>query len=167
LFCKLFLFNILLFFIIYFIYFSYIFYGVSIIKFQRTTNLNSILTMYTPHVPNSLRVAYRVPEPVPRTEANCEPCDYDQSAETEIPPPSQNRFLRRRSRKPPPSSEANKTFLPLCCHGYSTTGVLRRRRSHRDRERRVGRSRSVRVSGSGSDLCSIILFILFYFVLLF
>ncbi|WJX72644.1 hypothetical protein P8452_56500 [Trifolium repens] len=52
-----------------------------------------------------------------------------------------NRFLRRRSRKPPPSSEANKTFLPLCCHGYSTTGVLRRRRSHRDRERRVGRSR--------------------------
>ncbi|KAK2380980.1 disease resistance protein RUN1 [Trifolium repens] len=32
--------------------------------------------MYTPHVPNSLKVAYRVPEPVPRTETNCEPCDY-------------------------------------------------------------------------------------------
>jgi hypothetical protein len=24
-----------------------------------------------------LRVANRVPEPVPRTEANCEPCDYE------------------------------------------------------------------------------------------
>ena len=33
--------------------------------------------MYTPHVPNSLKAAYRVPEPVPRTETNCEPCDYD------------------------------------------------------------------------------------------
>ena len=37
----------------------------------------SVPTMYTPHVPNSLKVAYRVPEPVPRTETNCEPCDYD------------------------------------------------------------------------------------------
>jgi hypothetical protein len=32
--------------------------------------------MYTPHVPNSLKVANRVPEFVPRTEANCEPGDY-------------------------------------------------------------------------------------------
>jgi len=32
--------------------------------------------MYTPTYPNSLRVTYRVPEPVPRTEENCEPGDY-------------------------------------------------------------------------------------------
>ena len=36
----------------------------------------SVPIMYIPHVPNSLKVAYRVPEPVPRTETNCEPCDY-------------------------------------------------------------------------------------------
>jgi hypothetical protein len=33
--------------------------------------------MYTPYVPNSFKVTYRVPEPVPRTKANCEPGDYD------------------------------------------------------------------------------------------
>jgi hypothetical protein len=32
--------------------------------------------MYTPHVLDSLKDAYRVPEPVPRTEANHELCDY-------------------------------------------------------------------------------------------
>jgi len=47
------------------------------IIFERTANSNSVPTMYTPHVPNSLKVAYCVPEPVPRTEANYEPCDYD------------------------------------------------------------------------------------------
>jgi len=46
------------------------------IIFERTANSNSVSTMYTHHVPNSLKVAYRVPEPVPRTEANYEPCDY-------------------------------------------------------------------------------------------
>jgi hypothetical protein len=32
--------------------------------------------MYTPHVPNFLKVTYRVPEFVPRTGTNHEPCDY-------------------------------------------------------------------------------------------
>jgi hypothetical protein len=40
--------------------------------------------MYTPHVPNSLKVAYRVPEPVPRTETNCEPCDYGSNSKASI-----------------------------------------------------------------------------------
>jgi len=32
--------------------------------------------MHTPYVPNSSKATNRVPKPVPRTEANCEPCDY-------------------------------------------------------------------------------------------
>ncbi|MCH79553.1 hypothetical protein A2U01_0000304 [Trifolium medium] len=38
---------------------------------------NSVPTMYTSHVPNTLKVAYRVPEFVPRTEVNCEPEDEE------------------------------------------------------------------------------------------
>jgi len=37
--------------------------------------------MHTFHVPNSSKATNRVPEPVSRTEANCEPCDYDTNPE--------------------------------------------------------------------------------------
>jgi len=40
-------------------------------------NPNSAPTLYTPHVPSFLKVANHVPEFVPRTEANSEPCDYE------------------------------------------------------------------------------------------
>jgi len=50
--------------------------NVPIIIFERTINPNSVPTLYTPHVPSFLKVANRVPEFVPRTEANDEPCDY-------------------------------------------------------------------------------------------
>lgn len=44
--------------------------------FKRITNSNSVPTMYTPHVLNSLRLINRVSEFVPCTRANCELCDY-------------------------------------------------------------------------------------------
>lgn len=39
-------------------------------------NPNSVPTMYTPHVPNSSRVTYDMPESVLRIKANSKPCDY-------------------------------------------------------------------------------------------
>jgi hypothetical protein len=44
---------------------------------ERTANRNNISTMHTHYVPNSYKVTYRIPEPVPCTEVNCEPGDYD------------------------------------------------------------------------------------------
>jgi len=61
-------------FLIIFCLFSYIFYNVPINILARTANRNSVPTMYTPYVPDSLKVAYRILELVPRTEANHELC---------------------------------------------------------------------------------------------
>jgi hypothetical protein len=51
--------------------------SVPINTLARTASQNSVPTMYTPHIPDSLKDAYHVPELVPRTEANHELCDYD------------------------------------------------------------------------------------------
>ena len=51
-------------------------YSILINILLRTTNRNSIPTMYFPHIPNFLKVVYRVPKLVPRNEDNCESDDY-------------------------------------------------------------------------------------------
>jgi len=64
-------------FLLYFLLIKYFFISnVPIIIFERTMNPNNVPILYTPHVPSFLKVANRVPEFVPRTEANDEPCDY-------------------------------------------------------------------------------------------
>jgi hypothetical protein len=47
------------------------------IIFEHTVNSTGVPNLYTPRVPNSSRVANRLPEFVSRTKANCEPCDYE------------------------------------------------------------------------------------------
>jgi hypothetical protein len=52
-------------------------HSLSINILERTTNRNSVLTMHTHYVPNSCKVTYRIPKPVPHTKVNCESDDYD------------------------------------------------------------------------------------------
>jgi hypothetical protein len=47
---------------------------------ERTMNRNNVLTMHIHYVPNSCKITYRVPEPVPHTEVNYEPDDYGLSS---------------------------------------------------------------------------------------
>lgn len=50
--------------------------SVPVNRLECTANPNSEPTMYTPLVPNTLPVAFHVPEPVPRTGVYREPGNY-------------------------------------------------------------------------------------------